>query len=107
MAGAQAKALGQPERQSRKSRPAEVLLIGELCRIYKIISGDDATLTPEGPAITFCCEVTKRTLALLPEASPFFDKNLETVRTSLLALKNPTSVRDRIRDSWDGGRRVR
>jgi hypothetical protein len=107
MADAQAKALGQPERRPRRSRRAEVRLIDDLCRIYKTISGKEATLTPEGPAITFCCKVAKRTLGFLPEAPPSSDRNLEIARKSLLALTNPTSVRDRIRDSWGGGHRAR
>ena len=102
----EAKALDK-ERQAKSSRlGAQTQFIAELCRISQTISGKKATLTTGGPAITFCCAVATRTLGWLPKASPHDTTPILSGALTDLA-NNRSIVRERIRDSWNGGPRRR
>jgi hypothetical protein len=107
MAAAVIKRLGRPERRLRRGNDTEVLFIQDLCRIYETISSTKARVSLKSPAITFCCEVAKRTKALLPELPPSHHTHLGNVRNSLTRLMSPNAVLERIRSFRDGGQRAR
>lgn len=108
MADSVAKVSGEAKRRKKQPNLAEVNLVGELWQIYPIISGQEATLTLDGPAIKFCCAVADMAHKRLPEKAPQYAAGFDKIGNSLTELaNNPSIVQTRIRDFRAGGHRAR
>ena len=108
------KAFGELERGKKRPNFAEANLVGELSRIYLVLSGQKAKKSPkrsttlQAPAIAFCGAVATMALDRLPWTALQLGTDLLKIRNSLTELaNNPSIVRDRIRDFEKGGHRAR